>query len=538
MYLLNTSTFQLHRFLGDKVPPYVILSHTWGDGEVLFQDIEKPRLHYEQLKGFSKIDKCCALARSDGWEYVWIDNCCIDQKSSAELSEAINSMYRWYRDAEACYAYLADISVSVGSPDSPRTKLRESRWFTRGWTLQELLAPEVITFYDRDWIDVGTKRSLQHLISDATGIDTSHLFEPGLASAATTMSWASFRETTRSEDIAYCLLGLFNVNMPLLYGEGATRAFERLQREIIRSGFDESIFAWLKPIQYKGRSHGGMLAPSPEYFSRSGNIVCIATPDSYGYGPRITLTSSGISLTSRFQSIPNHHHREREYERAGYGYIRTEGALYTVPLACANKERKSYPLKLHLEELMPGKVSRLLPYQFDYMSEGWLCDPNTRIFHVSRTSFNEEWFKPPKRPLKYPSTLTFRLSLEAQGRLSFRGVDWGKGELLSTITGDDGRLTVTAARTSTVHFQHARDFMVGFTSDVHNVILIHIERELLCARDAQSLPIGIGESISVPLGDEEVLWMSSRYGCDQNGDTVIVDVDITFKDKLDRESIY
>ena len=535
MYLLNTSTFQLHRFLSDKVPPYVILSHTWGEGEVLFQDIEKPRMHYEQLKGFSKIDKCCALARSDGWEYVWIDNCCIDQKSSAELSEAINSMYRWYEEAVVCYAYLSDISVSTGSTDSPRKKMRESRWFTRGWTLQELLAPEFVTFYDRDWIDVGTKRSLQHLISDATGINTSHLFEPGLASAAAKMSWASSRETTRPEDIAYCLLGLYNVNMPLLYGEGAIKAFERLQNEIIRSGFDESIFAWLMPIQYKGRSHGGMLAPSPEYFSRSGNIVRIPIPDSYG--PRITLTSSGISLASRFQSIPNQRHREREYERAGHGYLRTEGALYTVPLACANKEHKSYPLKLHLEELMPRQVSRLLPYQFDYMAEASLPDPNTRIFHVSRTLINEEFLKPPKRPSKYPSTVTFRLSLEAQGRLSFRGVDWGKGELLSTITGDDGRLTVTAARTSTVHFQHAKDFMIGFTSAVDDVILIQIERELLCARDAQSLPINIGEGISVPLGDKEVLWMSSRYGCDQNGNILLVDVDITSKDKLDRESI-
>ena len=502
---------------------------------MLFQDIEKPRLHYEQLKGFSKIDKCCALARSDGWEYVWIDNCCIDQKSSAELSEAINSMYRWYQDAVVCYAYLSDISVSTGSTDFPRKKLRKSRWFTRGWTLQELLAPECVIFYDRDWIDVGTKRSLQHLISDATGINASHLFEPGLASAAAKMSWASSRETTRPEDIAYCLLGLYNVNMPLLYGEGATKAFERLQHEIIRSGFDESIFAWLMPIQYKGRSHGGMLAPSPEYFSRSGNIVCIAAPDNYG--TRITLTSSGISLASRFQSIPNQRHREREYERAGYGYLRTEGALYTVPLACADKERKRYPLKLHLEELMPWQVSRLLPYQFDYMADGWLCDPNTRTFHINRTLFNEELYKPPRLPLKYPSTLSIRLSLKAQERLSFRGVDWGTNELLSTITGDDGRLTVTATKTSTVHFQHATDFMVVVTYEVLNVISMHIKRELLCARDAQSLSFGIGQSVSVSLGDEEVLWMSSRYGRDQDGDTVIVDVDIAFKDKLDRESI-
>ena len=536
MYLLNTSTFQLHRFLSDEVPPYVILSHTWGDGEVLFQDLEKPRLHYRQLKGFSKIEKCCALARSDGWEFVWIDNCCIDQKSSAELSEAINSMYRWYKAAIVCYAYLADISVSVGRTDAPKKKLRESRWFTRGWTLQELLAPKFVTFYDRDWIDVGTKHSLQHLISDATGIDISHLFDPDPASAAAKMSWASSRETTRPEDIAYSLLGLFDVNMPLLYGEGATKAFERLQHEIIRSKDDESIFAWLTPMHYNGQLYGGMLAPSPECFSRSGNIVCIGLPGFYG--PRLTLSSSGISLELTFKEILEHYNRGIEFDKIGHGYTRTSHAIYTAPLACANKEHKSSPLKLHLEELMPRQIARLFPREFDYMAEESLRGLDTHTFHVNQRWFTvENFFKPPKPSLQYPSTFTFRLSLEAQGRLSFQGVNGIKGKLLSSITGDDGRLTVTAARTSVVRFQHARDFMVEFTSDVLDLIFIHIGSSLLYARGAQSIKIGNGESVSARLGDEEVLWMSSKYGCDQDGKLVILDVDITFKDKLDRESI-
>ena len=540
MYLLNTSTFQLHRFLSDKVPPYVILSHTWGDDELLFHDLEKPIVHYQQCKGFSKIEHCCALARSDGWEYIWIDNCCIDQKSSAELSEAINSMYRWYKDAVVCYAYLADISVSVGRTDSPRKKLRESRWFTRGWTLQELLAPEFVTFYDRDWIDVGTKHSLQHLISDATGIDTSHLFEPGPASAAAKMSWASSRETTRPEDIAYSLLGLFDVNMPLLYGEGAAKAFERLQHEIIRSRDDESIFAWLMPSRHIGPIYGGMLAPSPEYFSRSGNIVCIGLPGFYG--PRLTLRSSGISFELSFKEIIDHYHRVHEFRKAGHGYTHTSHAIYTAPLACADRERKSSPLKLHLEELMPREIARLLPREFDYMAEESLRALHTRTFDVSHWLFlrlgDKELSAPPKSSSDYPSTFTFRLSLEAQGRLSFQGIKGDRGPLLSTITGDDGRLTVTAARTLIVQFHHdARDFMVEFTSNEPNVILIRIGSKLLYARDAQLVEIGNGESISVPLGDEEVLWMSSKYGCNQNGKLMIVDVDITFKDKLDRESI-
>ena len=539
MYLLNTSTFQLHLFLSDKIPPYVILSHTWGDDEVLFQDLRQPELHYRQRKGFSKIENCCALARSDGWKYIWIDNCCIDQKSSADLSEAINSMYRWYKDAVVCYAYLADISVSVGRRDSPRKKLRESRWFTRGWTLQELLAPKFLTFYDRDWIDVGTKHSLQHLISDATGIDTSHLFEPNPASAAAKMSWASSRETTRPEDIAYSLLGLFDVNMPLLYGEGATKAFERLQHEIIRSGDDESIFAWLMPLHHNGPSYGGMLAPSPKYFSRSGNVVCIGLPGLYG--PRVTLSSSGISLDLGFKRISEHYDREREFVGAGHVYSRTSHAIFTAPLACANRVSKSSPLKLHLEELWPLKIARLLPRKFDYMTEESLRGLDTGTFHVppwfDQWSADKELSAPPKTASEYPPTFTFRLSLEAQGRLSFRGLRHDRGELLRAITGDDGRLTVTAPRKSTVHFQHARDFMIECTSEEPDELLIHIGSKLLDARDARILRIGNGASFSFPLGDNEVLWVSSKHGCDQNGKLVIVDVDINFKDKLDRESI-
>ena len=505
---------------------------------MLFQDLGQPELHYRQRKGFSKIQNCCALARSDGWEYVWIDNCCIDKKSSADLSEAINSMYRWYKDAVVCYAYLADISVSVGRTDSPGKKLRESRWFKRGWTLQELLASKFMTFYDRDWIDVGTKHSLRHLISDATGIDTSHLFKPEPASAAAKMSWASARETTRPEDIAYSLLGLFDVNMPLLYGEGAAKAFERLQHEIIRSRDDESIFAWLMP-HHSGRLYGGMLAPSPEYFSRSGNIVCIGLPGFYG--PRLTLSSSGISLELACKEILKDYDRKGDFHRIGHGYEHTNHAIYTAPLACANKERKSLPLKLHLEELMPRGILRVLPREFDYMTDENFSDLHRVTFHVTQryyiTEVNKELSAPINPSSEYPSTFTFRLSLEAQGRLFFPRLKGDEGELLIRNTGDDGRLTVTAMRTSIVQFQHARDFIVEFTSNVEDEMFIRIGGEPLYARDAQSVKIGNGESISVPLGNNEVLWMSSKYGCDQYRKLVIVDVDITSKDKLDRESI-
>ncbi|KAH7364549.1 hypothetical protein BKA65DRAFT_371585, partial [Rhexocercosporidium sp. MPI-PUGE-AT-0058] len=173
-------------------------------------------------------------ALSDGWEWVWIDSCCIDKTSSAELSEAINSMFRWYREAQVCYAYLSD--VPGGSDWETRQQsnsaFRKSQWFTRGWTLQELLAPEMVVFFDADWEDIGTKNSMQALLSSITGID--NFKDYALACIAKKMSWASNRETTREEDKAYCLMGLFAVNMPPLYGEGMA-AFYRLQIEILKT---------------------------------------------------------------------------------------------------------------------------------------------------------------------------------------------------------------------------------------------------------------------------------------------------------------
>lgn len=153
MRLLDTSNIQLREFIGDEVPPYAILSHTWGKEEVSYQGLSGAR----STKGFQKILRCCTLAKSEGYDYVWIDTCCIDKTSSAELSEGINSMYRWYANAAICYAYLADVSLW---PDIPNTKsFEESRWFSRGWTLQELLAPQTVIFYDHDWNRLGTRAS-------------------------------------------------------------------------------------------------------------------------------------------------------------------------------------------------------------------------------------------------------------------------------------------------------------------------------------------------------------------------------------------
>ena len=302
MRLLSTSTLKLCEFHDDEIPDYAILSHTWEDGEVSFQEMDdsslvsasaaSDRLDEEAtlairaaskskcLPGYTKITQCCRLAASEGWSYVWIDTCCIDKTSSAELSEAINSMYRWYEEAQVCYVYMTDVSSAF------LQAFEWSRWFTRGWTLQELLAPSTVVFYDKEWIEIGTRWSLRAHISRATGMTYESMIRPKDSSVATKMSWASKRKTTRVEDIAYCLMGLFDINMPLLYGEGQ-KAFGRLQYEILLSrDDDESIFAW----RDAGLSSSGMFARSPAAFAGSGDIRCVRNPNPRACPPIVTKT--------------------------------------------------------------------------------------------------------------------------------------------------------------------------------------------------------------------------------------------------------
>jgi hypothetical protein len=205
-------------------------------------------------------------------------------------------MYRWYEEANQCYAYLADVSqktenrlASVTGPE-----FRKSKWFTRGWTLQELIAPPTIVFLDCEWQEIDTKTNLQQTISEITGIPRGFLVGDDLeyASVAQRMSWASKRETTRVEDLAYCLMGLFGIYMPMLYGEGE-RAFIRLQEEIIRVSDDHSLFAWRST-----KGHGGILATSPAAFANSGNIIPINP--SYTMSSPSTLSSRGIHLSLPF----------------------------------------------------------------------------------------------------------------------------------------------------------------------------------------------------------------------------------------------
>ncbi|KAL9038598.1 MAG: hypothetical protein Q9180_003038, partial [Flavoplaca navasiana] len=315
MWLLNTTELDLHpyqppdRDLSDTpFLPYAILSHTWGDGEFLFEDLPKPSS--KNLPGYRKIEQSCALARSQNWNAIWVDTCCINKSSSAELSEAINSMYAWYHRSSVCYVYLSEFSLSVddhgpsGIRNSAfRDEFKKCRWFSRGWTLQELLAPFNVEFYDKDWHFIGDKAELASEISAATGIDQKYITNwdaVNEASVAARLSWASRRQTTRLEDQAYCLLGLFHVNMPLLYGEGH-QAFLRLQQEIASNTDDESLFAWCWGASEWRGSHSGIFADRIDFFASSAEYVPL--PRFANDRAPYAFTNKGLAITGRFTKI-------------------------------------------------------------------------------------------------------------------------------------------------------------------------------------------------------------------------------------------
>ncbi|KAI0746284.1 heterokaryon incompatibility protein-domain-containing protein [Daedaleopsis nitida] len=289
MWLLHTHTAELHYF---NQPPsrYAILSHVWDSDEKSFQDIQALRLTIAQdgddprARAPAKIRLCCIRAERDGFEWLWVDTCCIDKTSSAELSEAINSMYQWYKKAAICYVYLGDVSCEQ-NPKDPDSQFRRSRWFTRGWTLQELIAPDRAIFLSREWVVLGQKSTFALLLHEITNIDVGVLtFQVSLVDVpvARRMHWASARETTRVEDEAYSLMGIFGVNMPTIYGEGR-KAFRRLQEEIMKSVADHTLFTWGPGLPLHSCGDGvlclpfndsiGLLARSPADFRLYGGIA-------------------------------------------------------------------------------------------------------------------------------------------------------------------------------------------------------------------------------------------------------------------------
>jgi hypothetical protein len=273
MRLINVNTLELHT---RTTEPHAILSHTWGDDEVTFEEYGTESA--KRKAGYQKILQACIQAKKDGSQFLWIDTCLIDKRSSAELSESINSMFKWYQESEICYIFLEDVDDA--------TEMAGAKWFTRGWTLQELLASPNAIFFNRAWQPLGSKADSEMVasVSSITGIDANALGAVEsldyirATSIATRMRWASKRKTTREEDIAYCLFGLFDVNMPLIYGEGGEKAFLRLQEEIMKQSTDHSILAWEPHSWFLG--YEGylcpvcpVLAPNPTFFANCRRIL-------------------------------------------------------------------------------------------------------------------------------------------------------------------------------------------------------------------------------------------------------------------------
>lgn len=370
MRLINSYSLEFQEFENGSCPPYAILSHTWGGEEILYRDMlwiqdfrrthesdslsshERGKLQdgstdpptndpaapgpaarslpvedeecppYEEVEesstedqstarslrarhGYQKILNIAEHCRVSQIGYFWIDTCCIDKTSSLEVTEAVLSAYRWYRDATVCFMYLADVPPTDVLHDRDSV-FRRSWWFTRGWTLIELIAPTARVWFDQDWNFIFPETPL---ISEITGIDEPYLesASPTFACVAKRMSWAAHRSTTRQEDVAYCLMGLFDVSMQVLYGEGPQNAFMRLQRKILKTTVDPSIFVWGYDTPILDDS-ARLLATSPDDFAgcrtmRRVRHAMYPLNDHFLLGPRGLELKTDIAQFNRRERI-------------------------------------------------------------------------------------------------------------------------------------------------------------------------------------------------------------------------------------------
>ncbi|KAF9483336.1 hypothetical protein BDN70DRAFT_918535 [Pholiota conissans] len=279
---------------------YAILSHTWlcSSPEVTYDDWRNGNLDLSH-EGYKKLVNFCNVAEADyGLTFGWMDTVCIDKSSSSELDESIRSMYKWYRNATICITYLEGTSATEN--------MASDRWFTRGWTLQELIAPRRLKFYNCNWkkllpADIKSDKSekdIRKIIWQATGILPDHLDPSTIShiSISNKLRWAAKRQVTRGEDTAYSLMGLFGVNMSIAYGEGVGRAFSRLLNEILITTSNQGIvdvFNFGGGHVLEGYSMSGKLLPaSPKpYLFRS--------DFQYSTGPLIeplTITHLGLRI--------------------------------------------------------------------------------------------------------------------------------------------------------------------------------------------------------------------------------------------------
>ncbi|KAI1403472.1 heterokaryon incompatibility protein-domain-containing protein [Hypoxylon fuscum] len=301
---------------------YLVLSHCWGrpsenkawahdDQEYTYQDALASPPPARKLAGFDKIFLTCKLASRAKVRYVWIDTCCLDQTNYSELAHGINSMFEWYRKSSFCVVYLADVTWTQSMNQNERRKqFVNCRWFERAWTLQELIAPKEVRFYDKDWNYMGTKVDLADEISEHTHIDKHILNGTSsclMCSIAHRMSWAAKRKARKPEDIAYSLLGIFNVNMPMIYGEGSRNAFHRLQRAITTTTSELSIFGWGDET-LSNSNNSSVFADSPVDFIYSDGLIGNIPEKHY------ELTNKGVLMTYALRKV-KFEKRDRRYYR-------------------------------------------------------------------------------------------------------------------------------------------------------------------------------------------------------------------------------
>ena len=364
MRLINIKTLQLRVFVRD-FPEYVIVSHRWHEDPAQEATLQRYQAYIKSQQGsqrslascdngspakdapnvgIMKVLAACQIAIRRRVDWLWIDTVCIDKTNNVELSEAINSMYDWYRRCEHCLVYLHDV---VTDTESGPGSLGQSEWFKRGWTLQELIAPASMMFFDSKWHRIGTKDELKVVIHGITGIPVdviSNAAHASMCCVAQRMSWAAMRKTTREEDIAYCLLGLFDISMELLYGEGAEKAFRRLQLKILEEREDESILSWSIPegeMTAKGQMRiadesrrgledetrcavTGLLATMPRHFADRGSVKI---SDHYVPDTPIRVTSRGIDMPRDVMPLDDVNFKVESLQRTG--------RVLVVPIACS-----------------------------------------------------------------------------------------------------------------------------------------------------------------------------------------------------------
>ena len=375
MRLLNTSTFELHSREQEffKSQGYAILSHRWVGAEITFDtlqrhllDLKRTEAKYMKSPQLSKIRGACETARQLGFVWLWIDNCCINKESSAEESESINSMFKWYREAQICITYLSDVKLDTyggqgGKAHNIFQKINTdepSEWFYRGWTLQELLAPRKLNFYDKDWTYMGTKDSLAPQIERITGIPSAYLTGAAPfreACIAAKMSWLAGRKTTREEDMTYCMLGIFGVFLAPRYGEGIN-AFMRLQQLLQSNTTDESLYAWnmqdgsatrsfiieRNPETTWGPGEWGLLAPTPDWFRGCGNMTLDGGPQIARTVDSFVPTQDGVRMEVLLS--PSERRRLKGATAASFTFVLSFPAvLYARSLSSVN-DGEVFPL--------------------------------------------------------------------------------------------------------------------------------------------------------------------------------------------------